>query len=136
MDHSVDTFLEAHECTVSSEVANLALDLFANWVTGFDLGPWVLFELANAEGDFLLLGADSQHNCGDLLIEFKHIAGARDALDPGKLGNVNETFDTLFDFDKGTVWKKLGDFSRNLGSHWKAGFDVLPWVVGHLLETK
>ena len=60
VDHAVDTLFEADECTVSGEVANLALDFLADWVTGFDLGPWILLELANAKGDFLLLGADSQ----------------------------------------------------------------------------
>ena len=55
VDHAVDTLFEANECTISGEVAHLALDFLADRVTSLDLGPWILLELADPKRDLLLL---------------------------------------------------------------------------------
>ena len=82
VDHAVDTFLEAHESPVSSEVANRAVDLGANRVTALDLIPWIGLQLTDPERDFLLFDTDSKHNRLNLLIQFKHVTRPSDPLDP------------------------------------------------------
>ena len=136
VDHTVDAFFELHEGAVGGKVADRAGDRRADRVAELDLVPWVAFELADAEGDFLLLDADAENDCGDFLIEFENIGRASDALDPGKLGNVDETFDAALDFDERAVWKELGDLTFDFLADRVLALDVFPRVVGHLLETE
>ena len=55
VDHAVDAFFQAHKGTVGRKVADLALDNGADREAGFDIRPGIVFQLANAEGDFLFL---------------------------------------------------------------------------------
>ena len=136
VNHTIDTLFEADECTISGEVAHLSLDFLADRVTSLDLGPWILLELANPKRDLLLFGRNPKNNRLDLLIKLKHIARSRNTLDPRKLGNVNKPLNPFLNFDKGTVRKKFSDLPGNFSSNWEAGFNISPWVVSHLLETK
>jgi hypothetical protein len=69
VDHTVDAFFEFDEGAVAGHVANLALDLFADHVAKFDLVPWIRLELADAEGDLLLVFVDAEHDGFDFLAE-------------------------------------------------------------------
>ena len=82
MDHTIDALLHTEECAVRSEVANLSLDGGSDGILLLKLFPWVDLKLTHTEGNLLLLNADAENNGFDLLIEFKHIAGSVDTLDP------------------------------------------------------
>ena len=69
VDHAVDAFFEFDEGAVGGEVADLAFDLVADQVADFDLVPRVGLELADAEGDLLLLLVDAEHDGFDFLAE-------------------------------------------------------------------
>ena len=121
---------------IGGKVADRAIDGRADRVAELDLVPWVAFELADAEGDLLLLDADAENHCSDFLAEFENVGRTRDALNPAELGNVHEAFDAALDFDERTVRKELGDLTFDLLADRVLALDVFPWVVGHLLEAE
>ena len=136
VDHAVDAFFEFDECTVGGHVANLALDLFADHVAKLDLVPWIWFELANAEGDLLLVLVDAEHEGFDFLAECEDIRWTRDALGPGEFRHVDETFDAVFDLNECAVGHEVRDFAGHLLTNREALFDLVPWVRLHLLEAE
>ena len=136
VDHTVDAFFQFHERTVSGEVADRALDRGAHWVAELDFVPWVGVELANAEGDLLLLDADAENDGRDFLTDFENIARTSDALDPGEFGHMDKTFNTTLDFDECAVWKELGDAALDVLADRILALDVFPRIVGHLLEAE
>lgn len=73
--------------------------------------PGVGLELADAEGDFLVIFLDTEDDGLDFLADFEDFAWFRNAFCPGKFGDVDEPFDALFEFDKGTVGDEVDDFS-------------------------
>ena len=98
VDHAVDAFFEFDEGAVGGHVADLALDAGADRVAVFDLVPRIRLELADAEGDLLLLLVDAEHDGLDFLADREHVGRAGDALGPGELGDVDEAFDALARF--------------------------------------
>jgi hypothetical protein len=105
--HAVDPLFQFDEGTVGGEVANLTTDTGTGRVVVAGHFPRVGFELAGAERDLLLFLLDTKNDCLDLFADPKHFARLGDTLGPGKLGHVNEAFDTLLDLDKGTVGHKV-----------------------------
>ena len=85
VDHAVDAFFQLHERTVSGEVADGALDLAADLVAVFDFVPRIGLELADAEGDFLLLFVDAEHDGFEFLADGEHVGRAGDALGPARV---------------------------------------------------
>ena len=76
VDHAVDAFLQFDEGAVAGEVADLALDLGADGIFASAAVPRIGFELADAEGDFLLLAVDAEHDGFDFLVRLEHVAAA------------------------------------------------------------
>ena len=100
------------------------------------LVPWIGLELANAEGDFLLLAIDAEHDRFDFLFGLEHIGRFRDALGPGEFGDMDEAFDTGFDFDEGAVRNEVDDFAFDLRADRILGFDLVPRIGELLLEAE
>ena len=70
------------------------------------------------------------------MADFEDIARTSDAFDPAEFGNVDETLDTFFDFDKSTVGEEFGDASLDVVTDRVFPLDVFPRVLRHLLETE
>src|SRR5450759_2962398 len=132
VNHAVQTFLQLDEGTVAGEVANLAFDLRAGFVFRFGVVPRIGFQLADTEADFLLVAVDAEHDRFDFLILLEHVARFGDALGPGQFGDVDETFDSGFEFHKRAVGHKIDDLAFDLRAHGKLAFDQIP-RIGHLL---
>ncbi len=124
------------EGAVGGHVAHLTLDLFAGRVALFDFVPRILFELAEAERDFLLVLIDAEHDGFDFLADRKNIGGAHDALGPGEFGNVDEAFDALFDLHKRAVGNQVRDLALDALADGEALFDFVHGLPGHLLEAR
>jgi hypothetical protein len=71
-----------------------------------------------------------------LLTHGEHVGWTGDALGPGKLGDVDEAFDTFFDFAERTVSDELRDLATDVLAHGVTAFDVFPRVVLKLLEAE
>jgi hypothetical protein len=134
--HAIDAFFEFNEGSVGGHVADLALDLFADDVALLDFIPWIGFELADAERDLLLVLVNTEDHGFDHLTERENVGWAGNAFDPGKLGDVNETFDALLDFDECAVGHEVGDFAADLLADRETFFDFVPGIVLVLLEAE
>ena len=84
----------------------------------------------------LLVFVDAKDDGFDDLTDGEDVGWTGDALGPGELGDVDEAFDAFFHFDECTVGDQFGDLAADLLSDGVTGFDVLPWVALHLLETE
>ncbi len=126
VDHAVDAFLEFDEGAVSGHVADLAVDGLADHVAVLDLVPRIGFELADAEGDFLLFLVDAENDGLDFLADVEHVGRTRDALGPGEFGDVDEAFDAFLDFDERAVGDEVGDLALDVGADREALLDLVP----------
>ncbi len=101
-----------------------------------DLVPWIGFELADAEGDFLLLLVHAKHDGFDFLAQGENVGRTRDALRPGEFGDVNETLDAFFDFHERAVRNEVGDLAFDLRADGEALLDLVPRILLGLLEAE
>ena len=136
VDHAVNAFFQFDERAVAGEVANLAFDLRADGVFRRGAVPRIGFELADAEGDFLLLAVDAEHDGFDFLVLLEHVAGLGDALGPGKFGDVDEAFDAGFELHKRAVRHEADDLAFDLRADGEFRFDVVPRIGQLLLEAE
>src|SRR5437773_1994127 len=90
-------------CFKVTDAPNLAFAAGAGRVLLQRPVPWVGLELADSEGDFLLLAVDAQHDGFDFLIWLKHVRRFGDALGPGEFRDMNKTFDARLEFDEGAI---------------------------------
>src|SRR5581483_6969808 len=136
VDHAVQTFLQFDESAIAGKIANLAFDFRARRVLLHGFVPRIGFELADAEGDFLLLAVDAQHHGLKFLIDLEYIRRLGDALGPGKFGDVNEAFDAGFQFHKRAVRHQIDNLALDLGANRILAFNIVPRIGELLLETE
>ena len=98
--------------------------------------PRIGFELAQAEGDLLLLAVDAEHLGFDFLVLLEHIGRFGDALGPGEFGDVHEAFDTGFEFDKRAVGHQVDDLAFDAGADGVLLLDAVPRIGELLLEAE
>jgi len=117
----------------------LPVDGLADHVTVLDLIPGVGLELADAEGDFLLLLVDAQDDGFHFLADVKDIRGPGDALGPGEFGDVDEAFDPVLEFDERAVGDQVRDLALDVGADGEALLDLVQgffWVCLRPSETR
>jgi len=134
--HAVDAVLELDEGAVVREVADLAADAGADRVVVADLLPRIGLELADAEGDLLLLLVDVEDDGVDFLADLEDVGRLLDALGPGELGDVDEAFDAALDLDERAVGDEVDDLAMDLLAHGVALLDAFPRVGLGLLEAE
>ena len=79
---------------------------------------------------------DVENDGFDLFSDTDDVACLGDALGPGHFGNVDESFDPFFDFNKRAVRHDVDDSSLDRGACRIFGFDFIPRILGLLLETE
>ena len=136
MDHAVQTFFQFHERTVGGKVADLAADLGSGRILLHGEVPRVGFQLANAEGDFLFLAVDGEHDGFDFGALLENIRRLGDALGPREFSDVHEAFDTGFEFDEGTVRHEIDDLAFDFFADGILRFDAFPRIGELLLEAE
>ena len=136
MDHSVDVVFNFDERTVAGHVADFALDAAAGRIFLREDFPRIACLLAESERDLLAFLVDVEHNSFDFFADADHITGFGDALGPGHFGDMDQTFDPLFDFDECTVRHDVDNTSFDDVADGIFGFDFIPRVLGFLFESE
>src|SRR5438874_3214797 len=136
VDHAIEAFFQLDESAVAGEVANLAFDASAGRKFLQSFLPRVGFELANAERNLLFLAIDAEHRGLDFLIDFEDVRRLGDPLGPRKFGDVDEPFDTGFQFHESAVRNKVDDLAFDLHADLVLRFDVFPRILQLLLQSK
>ena len=92
VDEPFDAVFELHESTVGHHVDDLALDLVADRVLGFDTVPWARRELFQAQRDLFPLTIDVEDFDFDLVLDLNHVRRMTDPA-PAHVGDVEQTVD-------------------------------------------
>ena len=80
MDQSVDALFQFHKQSEVGEVADGAFLLRLDWVTCFDVLPWIGRQLLQSERHFALLAVDAQHHAFDFVVHLQEVLGAAQVL--------------------------------------------------------
>ena len=134
--HAVDALLELDEGTVGGHVAHLAADAGADRVVVADHVPRVGLQLAEAEGDLLVVLLDAEDDRIELLTDLEQLGGLGDALGPGHLGDVDEALDARLELDESAVRDEVDDLAVDLGTDRELAVDFVPRVLGGLLKAE
>ena len=136
MQKTVDAILEFDEGTVVGKIANLAADVVTHRVLlGNDL-PGIHLDLLHAKADFLFVLLDLKDHHVHFLSLGYHFTGVGDSTGPGHLRDVNQSLDTLFQFDEGTVGKNVDNLAADFGTDRETLLDVVPGTRLGLLESQ
>ena len=103
VQQAVDSLFQLNERTVVGEVANTAFDKLSLGIAVDNFGPGILLCLLHTERDFLLLLVDFQNDDINRVIHLDQFVRMADPLGPRHFADMNQTFDAIFQFDKGTV---------------------------------
>ena len=98
--------------------------------------PWVLFDLLVAEAHAAVVLVQFEHNDFDLVAHVAELGGVLDLLGPAEVRDVHQTVDAFFQFDEQAEVGEVAHLSFLLGLHGVPCFDVLPWILGQLLQTE
>ena len=136
MDHTVDIVFDFNECTVAGHVADFAVDLAADRILFSQDFPRIAGLLTETEADLLAFFVDVKNNSFHFFANADHITSLGDALGPAHFGDVDQTFDALFDFHKGTVGHDVDHVTLDNAADSVLGFHIVPRIVALLLQTE
>jgi hypothetical protein len=86
--------------------------------------------------DIWLAGlVNAEHGNGNLVTDVHQLAGVIDSFHPGHFADVNQSFDSRFEFDERTVIHHVDDFAGMCRADRVFGFHIVPWVGKQLFET-
>ncbi|MPM23755.1 hypothetical protein SDC9_70229 [bioreactor metagenome] len=136
MDHAVDIVFDFDEGAVAGHVADLALDAAADGVLFEQDFPRIAFDLADAEGDFLVFLVDVEHHGFDDFTLADHFGRLGDALGPGHFGHMDQTFDAAFEFDESAVGHDVDHRALDPAADRVFDVDIVPRIAGLLLVAQ
>lgn len=136
VDHAVDIVFDFDECAVAGHVADFAFDAASGRILLSEDFPRIAGLLTETEGDLLAFLVDVENDSFDFFANADDIAGLGDALGPGHFGDVDQTFDALFDFNERAVGHDVDDATLDGGTDRVLGLDFVPRIFGLLLETE
>ena len=136
VNHAVDALFQLDKCAIGGGVAHGAFDGATHRVAEMDFFPRIGLEMADGEGEFLLLLADADDNGIDLLPFLKNIAGAIDPARPGKFGDVDEAFDARLQLHEGSIGDQAGNFPVDLEIDRIFFGNLVPRIFRHLFHPE
>ena len=136
MQQTIDSFFKFNEGTVVRQVANSTGHLAAQWVLLKHIVPWVGQSLFHAQRNFLLVLVDSENHHFNFVANGNKFAWMINSASPGHFADVNQTFDTIFQFDERTVGQHVDNFPGDASIDRVLLGDVFPRALGLLLESQ
>ena len=133
---SIDALFQFDESTVIGEVADFALHGGSWRVLGCDIVPGIGGGLLHSQGDFLFLLVDAQNDDLHLVTDIDQFGGVIDALGPGHLADVDESFDAVFEFDKCPIGHDVDDLAGHARIDGELVLDAFPRAGGLLFEAE
>ena len=136
VDQTVDSFFQLYEYAEVGEIPYDSFVLGTYRVLGRDVGPWIWSQLLNAQRHFAVFPIQSQNNSLNLVTYVHEILSRSQVGRPGHFRNVDQTFNTISYFDKGTVISNNHYFTFNFVSYFDLIPKSIPWVFLQLLKTQ
>ena len=137
VQQTFESAFEAHEYAEVGDFGNgSGDDLPSRIPIGDFLGPRILGELFQSQGDSSSLLVDGEHATLDFLAFFDDLVGMADLADPGHVADVQQAVDAFLDFNKGTVVGEVPHGTLDDGAGGIAFDDLIPGVVLGLLYAE
>src|SRR4029077_14402799 len=128
--------VEAKEQAEFGLVLDLALDHRAGRIFLDEDLPRIADRLLETERDAALDRIDFKHLHLDLLRRRHDLAGVDILLGPRHFRNVDQAFDTGFEFDERAIVGDIGDAALETRADWIFRLDPLPWIVEQLFHAE
>src|ERR1700722_1867861 len=136
MDQTVDAILDLDEGAEVGEIAHAAFHDGACRITLRQVLPWIFEQLLHAERDAAVVGVDGENDSLDLVAGLDHLRRMLHPLGPSHLGDVDQAFNALLQFDEGAVIGDAEDAAAHARANGIALHGVEPRVRRQLLETE
>ena len=133
---TVDAFFQLDEEAEVGEVAHRAFLLGLHRVTDFDVGPWILRELLEAERHLAPFAVDAQNHAFDFVVDLQEVLRAAQVLRPRDFADVEKTLHTWRDFHKGSIIGHDHHAALDLGAFDQVLGECVPWVRRELLHAQ
>ena len=101
VDQPLNAFGDLHEGAELGNTDHRALDGRTDGKLVRNFEPWVAERLLESERESPFRGTDGENDRVDGVALFQNVAGLVDLLDPRHLRDVDEAFNTGFEFDEG-----------------------------------
>ena len=133
MHQPFDSRFDLHEGPEFRDIRHLPLDHLPDFETVMDVIPRVLLDLFDPQGKPLVFLVDVQDNRLHLLSLFVNFRGVLQALNPGNVGDMDQTIDPFIDSDENAKFGEVLDPPLNFRSHRITLGNRVPGVGGGLL---
>src|SRR5215469_9828461 len=136
VNHAVDVAVEAEEQAEFGLVLHFALDHRAGRIFLDEDLPRIAHRLLEPERDAALDRIDFEHLNLDLLRRRDDLAGVHVLLGPRHLRDVDQAFDTGFEFDERAIVGDIGDAALETRADRIFRLDALPRIVEQLFHAE
>src|ERR1043166_1336218 len=135
MDKAVDALFDLDKSAEIGHVADSALHHRADAVTRLDGGPGIRFQLLEAERDAAIAWIHVENHGLHLIARLDDLRGMLHAPRPRHLGDVDEAFDSGFEFHECTVVGDVDDAADHTAVHGETFRHSLPRIGLELLDS-
>ena len=136
MNHSVYSLFKLNKGTIRSQVSYLATYTSARWIVVSGHIPRIHFKLAQAEGYLLIILLNAKNHSIDLIAHVQDFSRLGNPFGPRHFRNMDQAFNSLFQFNEGSIWNKINDFTTNFCINGKFLLNIIPWIGRKLLQSE
>ena len=135
VNQSINTFIQSNKDTEVSNVTDFSFNNRSRWSLVSNFFPRIRQSLFHGERNSSLLCIQFLNDGTNFITHGNHTRWLTDFLSPRHFRNVNQAFNTLFNFNESTVVSQADHFSKDLSSHRVLVRNAIPRISGLLLQT-
>src|SRR5215467_256832 len=136
MHQPIDTFVNAHKDTKVCHIADGTFDHTSDGIFFFRFLPRVRHHLFEPERDPPMTGIHIENYHLDILADLEELRGVSNLSRPRHFGDMNQPFDTAFQFNKRAVIHQADDLTLDPGTYRVFFRHRLPRVRGQLFHAE
>src|SRR5271166_5448509 len=135
MNQAVDAIFDFDKGAEVGEIANASFHRHANRELLMQRIPWIGSQLTHAERNAALRRVHVEHDALDLIADIDQLRGMLHALRPSHLTDVDESFNSLLEFDERSVVSYADHASADMCTFGIAMLGIEPGIRRELLES-
>src|ERR1017187_7937767 len=124
------------ECAEARQAQHLAVNDIAHAVVLEEGVPHIGLQLLHTERQAALVRLNGQYDGLHLVALLQHFGGMLHPLGPAQVADVDQSVDSVFDFDEGAEVGQVADFAFHHRAHRELLVQTLPGIRFQLLQTQ
>src|ERR1041385_6065167 len=128
VNKSINAIFYLNKCAEVSQITHAAMNTHSDLISFMQRLPRILLNLLHSKTNTTRLGIDTQYFNLYRVSWIHNLAWMLNALGPTHLGNVNETFDAIFQLYESAVVCNACNLSTYTCAHWKSLFNARPRI--------